>query len=183
MSEVTVFERDALSDLVREVLEESDESANAYLVQSWLSSAIEALYDARRRANLTQKEVAERLGTKQPAIARLEKDDEGRVSLHRYIEYALACGVLPLDLSLRPVSALREYALNDPDAPRTERAYEAWRNGVAHGLGNAPSTAADNKATLLPLVANLSSFSATSEKAEKKPQSSSEAAPLTRNAA
>jgi transcriptional regulator with XRE-family HTH domain len=127
MSEVdAVFERDALAELAREVLEESEESANAYLVQGWLSSAIESLYDARREAHLTQKEVAERLNTKQPDISRLERDDEGRVTLHRYIEYALACGVLPLNISLRPASALREYALHDPEAPRTERAYEAW---------------------------------------------------------
>ncbi len=128
MSEGTMFEHDALSELAREVLEESDESAYAYLVQGWLSSAIEALYDARREAKLTQKEVAERLNTQQPDISRLERDDEGRVTLHRYIEYALACGVLPLNISLRPASTLREYALTDPEAPRTENAYDAWES-------------------------------------------------------
>lgn len=127
MSEVNVvFEHDALTELAREALEDSEESAHAYLAQSWLSAAIEKLYDARREAELTQREVAERLGTKQPAIARLEKDDEGRVSLHRYVEYALACGVLPLDISLRPAAALREYALKDPEAPRTEESFDCW---------------------------------------------------------
>ena len=134
MSDVeTVAGGDALTNLAREVLEESDESAYAYLAQGWLSSAIEKLYDARRAANLTQKEVAERLGTKQPAIARLEKDDGGRVSLHRYIEYALACDMLPLDIMLKPAEDVRRYATYDPEAPRSEKAYEAWRNGIVHG--------------------------------------------------
>jgi transcriptional regulator with XRE-family HTH domain len=129
MSEAeAVFEHDAMTELAREALEESDESAHAYLVQSWLSSAIEKLYDARRQAGLTQEEVAQLLGTKQPAIARLERDDEGKVSLHRYVAFALACGFLPLDISLRPTEALREYALDDPDAPRTEAAFEAWNS-------------------------------------------------------
>jgi transcriptional regulator with XRE-family HTH domain len=136
MSEVdAVFERDAMTELALEALEESDESAHTYLVYSWLSSALEKLYDARRQANLTQRDVAQRLGTKQPAIARLERDNEGRVSLHRYIEFALACGFLPLDISLRPIEALREYALNDPDAPRTEVAFEAW-SSKALATGN-----------------------------------------------
>lgn len=131
-------EGDVLNELTLEVLQESEESANAYLVQSWLSAAMEKLWDARRHAGLTQNDVAQRLGTKQPAIARLEKDDEGRVSLRRYVEYALACGLLPLDITLEPADKLREYALDNPDAPMTQKAFEAWGKKTVNSV-NVPS--------------------------------------------
>lgn len=40
------------------------------------------------------------MGTTQPAISRLENGHEGRATLHRYIEYAIACGVPPLNIVL-----------------------------------------------------------------------------------
>lgn len=133
MSEIgSTFENDAVTDLLRELLEESDESASAYLMESWLASAVAALRDARRQAGLTQEDIAERLDTKQPAIARLERDHEGKFSLRRFAEYALACGVLPLDILLKPVEELREYALENPEASRTEKSLEAWHTSAAN---------------------------------------------------
>ncbi|HLH75092.1 MAG TPA: helix-turn-helix domain-containing protein [Chloroflexota bacterium] len=115
-----------LSDLVRDVLEESPEAARAYLRESWLSAAIRALREARRKANLTQAEVAERMGTTQPAVARLENDLEGRTTLHRYIDYALACGALPLNIVLEPFESVRQFAIDQPEAVRTQVCYQAW---------------------------------------------------------
>lgn len=131
MSEIigTVFEEDALTDLTRELLED-EETAYAYLLENWLASTVGKLREARREAGLTQEEVAERLGTKQPAIARLERDHEGRFSLRRFAEYALACGVLPLDIVFESSEDIREYALENPDKPITaETAYEGWLSG------------------------------------------------------
>jgi predicted transcriptional regulator len=45
----------------------ADETINARIAQS--------IYDARKRAGLTQKDLAEMVGTKQPVIARLEDAD------------------------------------------------------------------------------------------------------------
>jgi ribosome-binding protein aMBF1 (putative translation factor) len=45
----------------------ADESINAAVAQM--------IYDARTKAGLTQKQLAERVGTKQPVIARLEDAD------------------------------------------------------------------------------------------------------------
>jgi len=84
---------------------------------------IEALQDARRRASLTQEDVAQRLGTTQSSIARLENSNEGSISLRRYVRYALACGMAPFDITMEPVRAMRDYILQDPDAARTPLAY------------------------------------------------------------
>ena len=139
-----------LSDLVRDVLEESPESARAYLRESWLSAAIRALRDARRKANLTQAEIADRMGTTQPAVARLENDREGRTTLHRYVDYALACGELPLDIVLEPVESVREFAIDQPSTRRTQACYQVWTQwvpttnvtSVARSAGQAATDAA-----------------------------------------
>ena len=66
-----------------------------------------ALFDellrARRRAGLTQAEVARRMGTKTPAIARLERSDRRRPSPTVYTlqRYAQAVGCT-LEIRLRP---------------------------------------------------------------------------------
>src|SRR5579884_1516385 len=119
-----------ISDLVRDVLEESPEAARAYLRESWLLAAIRALRDARRKAGLSQSEVAARMGTTQPAIARLENDREGRTTLHRYIDYALACGMLPLEIVVEPLEGVRQFAIARPDVPRTQSCYQVWAEGL-----------------------------------------------------
>ena len=122
-----------LADAAREILSKSEKSAKKYLKRRWLADATAALREARKEAGLTQEDVAQRLGTKQPAIARLENDREGRFSLARYIEYALACDMMPLDIEFEPVSEVRKYALSAPDAPRTAAAYRAWADITVSG--------------------------------------------------
>lgn len=120
-----------LEDLARKYLAESKEGAIAYLRQAWLSGTVAALRGARRAADLTQEEVAQRLGTTQSAIARLERDDEGRMALHRYVDYAVVCDKLPLDIELVNVDDLRHLAEETPSAPRTRATYEQWTTSAA----------------------------------------------------
>jgi len=115
------------TDALRELIAADEAAANDYLVESFLTSAMLALFHARRDAGLTQAQVAQKLHTKQSAIARLEADFSGGMSLRRYVEFALACGVLPFDLTLAPVETLRQFALIDPAAARTAEAVEVWR--------------------------------------------------------
>ena len=88
-----------------------------------LTHAALTLFHARRAAGLTQAEVAERLGTSQPAIARLERDFSGSMSLRRFVDYCLACGVAPLNIMVDVVADVRRYVLRDINAPVTPTAY------------------------------------------------------------
>jgi ribosome-binding protein aMBF1 (putative translation factor) len=60
------------------------------------------IYEARTAAGLTQKELAERVGTKQPVIARLEDADYAGHSLSMLHRIAAALGK---ELDIRFVSA------------------------------------------------------------------------------
>ena len=58
-------------------------------------SALDALLSARKRAGLTQAEVASRMGVSQPALARIESSLGSRKhspSLETLRKYARACG-------------------------------------------------------------------------------------------
>src|SRR5271157_3929395 len=84
--------------LIRKLKDEKNglENAVAFLRAAFLSSAVDALFYARRKAGLTQEQVAQKLGKKQEAIARWEADKEGRMSLRQYFDLAVACGRIPL---------------------------------------------------------------------------------------
>jgi transcriptional regulator with XRE-family HTH domain len=114
-----------LADAAREYVEESEESAHIYLRESWLSGAIATMYRARWAADLTQAEVAERLGTTQSAIARLERADD--TTLRRLWEYLYACGVTPVEIETVPFTDLREYVRQQPGADRTAAPLKKWR--------------------------------------------------------
>jgi transcriptional regulator with XRE-family HTH domain len=117
------------SDFIAQMMmdeKDGEEFTREYLKTKFLSSAVRALYLARRNAGLTQAQVAERLNTKQAAIARLEADTDGSMSLRRFAEFALACGMDPLDITLEPVESVRDYVIHNPQAPRTQVLYNTW---------------------------------------------------------
>ena len=99
-----------LKDLKKRLMEDP-ESREEYARADDEFALIEALVRARAAANLTQEELARRLGTTQSAVARLEG---GRVSpsfatLRRYAE---ATGTR-LTVDLLPVVCLREVLRRD----------------------------------------------------------------------
>ncbi len=106
--------------------EHGQEFAEEYLKADFLSSAANALFSIRHQAGLTQAQVAERLNTKQSAIARLEADFDGSMSLRRYIEYALACGVIPHHITFAPVETARTFVIVQPETPFTQENQYNW---------------------------------------------------------
>ncbi len=95
--QVTGTIQDALGDI------KSEAAKLQILKDHFLTSAMVALFEARRGAGLSQEEVAGLMGTSQPAVARWEHDLEGSISLRRYVDFAIACGVFPKDITLEPI--------------------------------------------------------------------------------
>ena len=114
--------------IVRELTDEKNglTFAREYLKADFLAAAVDALFYARRQAGLTQEQVAQKLGKKQEAIARWEADTEGKMSLRQYVEIALACDMIPLDIILESIDSVRDYVIHNPQAPRTQDLYNAW---------------------------------------------------------
>jgi transcriptional regulator with XRE-family HTH domain len=98
----------------------------AYLRAGFLESAVNTLYEARRQAGLTQAQLAEKLNTGQAVIARLEDDTEGTMSLHRYVDFAMACGMIPYNITYAPIEAIHGYTLENPQLPLTQENYHTW---------------------------------------------------------
>ena len=71
------------------------EFSAAYDRASFLIPVASLIWRARRDAGLTQQQLARRLGTTQPAVARWERDTEGHMSLATLYSILAACGVRP----------------------------------------------------------------------------------------
>lgn len=95
-----------------------------YLKASFLSSVGRSLYYARRQAGLTQAQIAERMNTTQPVIARFEADKNGAISFHRYVDFAIACGLMPRSLVLHPIlepiASLRDEVIARAEVRRSQ---------------------------------------------------------------
>src|SRR5947209_5634824 len=102
------------------------ENAVAFLRATFLSSAVDALFSARRKAGLTQEQVARKLGKKQEAIARWEADKEGKMSLRQYFDLAAACGRIPLNIALEPIEAVRDFVIDHPEDLQAPELYYSW---------------------------------------------------------
>jgi transcriptional regulator with XRE-family HTH domain len=109
---------------------DGEEFTLEYLKARFLSSIGRSLYYARRKAGLTQAEVAERMNTQQPAIARLEADRNGSISFRRYVDFAIACGMMPRSLVLapilEPIGTLRDEVIAHVESQRAQELDNAW---------------------------------------------------------
>ncbi len=121
--------RETTNDIiVHELTDENNSSTfvREYLKAGFVSTAVDQLFYARHQAGLTQAQLAEQMNTKQAAIARLEADTDGSLSLRRYAEFALACGMAPLDITLVPIEYARNFVIANPDLPLTQINYDTW---------------------------------------------------------
>ena len=145
------MQRTSVDEDVRELLQESEEAARDYLVVSFVSAAMRLLYHARRDAGLSQEGLSGRLGTKQSAIARWERDHEGSITLSNYARFLSECGAIPFDLELSPVSEMRKYALDRPSEFRT---VENVRSHVSSIIVS-PAVAVENSSRTYVMAGHL----------------------------
>ncbi len=47
-------------------------------------------------------------------------------SFRRCAEFALACGMVPLDITLVPIESARDFVIANPDLPLTQINYDTW---------------------------------------------------------
>ena len=78
---------------------------------------IEQLIIARKRAKLSQKELADKLKTKQPSVARFENGGYQKVSIAKLQEYVNALGY-DLDIHLVPIGDKGSSSLSGSSANR-----------------------------------------------------------------
>lgn len=90
-----------------------------YLMQRFISAVMGMLRGARIDAGMTQADAAERVGTTQSVIARMERDSSGMTSLRRLVAYAVAVGI-DLDIDLQPIRAAAKVANPANGNVRTE---------------------------------------------------------------
>ncbi len=90
-----------LDDLLKDHVHSTTDDVDEYLKEKWLLAAIRTLVKSRIQAGLTQRQVAETLGTTQSAIARLEAGND--IKLSRLWDYLHACGHVPSDIASLPL--------------------------------------------------------------------------------
>lgn len=110
--------------------EQGQEYTIEYLKAVFLASAANALSTLRHEAGLTQMQVSEQLHTKQSAIARLEADFDGAMSLRRLVDFALACGYIPHHFTFTPIETARRFIIEQPETPLSYKNQLSWNNAT-----------------------------------------------------
>jgi transcriptional regulator with XRE-family HTH domain len=106
--------------------EEGKDFAIGYFKSGFMSSAVNTLFYMRRQAGLTRAQVAERLNTTEATVAYLESDFDGEISLRQYVEFALACGMVPHDITFAPLESVINYAIARPKTLYTQVNHQEW---------------------------------------------------------
>lgn len=94
-----------IGDLGTELAADDDVRPH-YLRAQWIAETISALRHARYDSGQSQQDIAGALGTRQPAIARLERSED--ISLGRIWDYLHACGKAPLPLVIADANDISE---------------------------------------------------------------------------
>ncbi len=94
-----------LDEVTQMVLDRGDQAHDEFLFQQWYRGIMDDAIISRVQAGQSQQAIAEKLGTTQSSIARLENDRNGSPSARRIWNYLVACGIMPL-VETRPVEEI-----------------------------------------------------------------------------
>ncbi len=90
-----------IRNLPQEIVND-DQALREFIKTDWILSMMLNLEKVRKDSHYSQKDLAERLGTTQSVISRTESDSTGGISVRRYVEWLLACNVVPKELAVNP---------------------------------------------------------------------------------
>ena len=90
-----------MRNLPQEIVND-DQALREFIKTDWILSMMLTLEKVRKDSHYSQKDLAERLGTTQSVISRTESDSTGGISVRRYVEWLLACNVVPQELAVEP---------------------------------------------------------------------------------
>jgi len=122
-----------LADVARGFLDEGNEATLTYLRESWIAATMALMRRARLDAGLTQEEIAGRMGTHQPHIARLERADDTKLST--LWEYLHACGQAPLAIETTDSETMRRFVHDHPEQTATADAVRRQGEAAAEPGG------------------------------------------------
>ena len=97
------------------VIRADAEAVTSFLRARWMGTAALALEDVRQRSGLTRAQLAARLGITEDAVGRMESGEDGRIPLDRYVRWMIACGYMPHEITIYPLSQCSPPPL--PEAP------------------------------------------------------------------
>jgi len=117
-----------------------DQSAKDFMRERWVARTIAGLRKMRHDAGLTQADVAKRLDTKQPAVARLEASSD--LTLTRLWDYAYACGETPLEVEYSEVARVRVALTANPRLELTRANLLQTMHPVRYWWGGATNSMA-----------------------------------------
>jgi len=93
---VDEFKSYTLDEATQRVLERGDQAHDEFLFHQWYRGIMDEAIIRRVQSGQSQQAIAEKLGTTQSSIARLENDLNGSPSARRIWNYLVACGVMPI---------------------------------------------------------------------------------------
>ena len=103
-----------------------------HVKRDFLERAYRSIKAASRHAGMSEEQAARRAGLPNPISEAVRHGSLERLTIEQYVDLALACGYMPLDLTLAPAVEAQEFASEVPLESRSAPAFDAWlaRRGV-----------------------------------------------------
>jgi transcriptional regulator with XRE-family HTH domain len=116
--------------------EHGEAEGPAGIKRAFLEHAGRSVAMARLRSGLSREQVAQAAGVSRSTVESLEEASPTGLTMEQYVDLALACGSMPLELTLAPTPDMREFASEVPIGNRSATAFDAWlaRRGVRRAV-------------------------------------------------
>ena len=111
--------------------------------RDFLERTYRSILAASRHAGISEEQAARRAGLSNPISEAVQRGSLERLTIEQYVDLALACGFMPLDLTLAPAVEAQEFAAEVPLEARSAPAFDAWlaRRGVRRAIAAAQRAA------------------------------------------